>query len=90
MFLCSLFCSVLGYKLLEGYISGTDHCRKFIQKCQDDLITSPRGLQPLEDLNLEYIFGKLMSSGGVEGEAIEYVRERREELMKYDLFTLPM
>jgi hypothetical protein len=66
--------SVLGYKLLAGYIGGTDHCQKFIQKCQDDLITSPRGLQPLDDLNLDYIFGKLMSFGGVDGESIEYVK----------------
>lgn len=65
--------NVLGYSLLAGYIGGTDHCKKFIQKCQDDLVTAPDGLHPLDDVNLDYIFGKLMTNGGVDGEAIEYV-----------------
>ena len=64
---------MLGYKLLAGYIGNTEHCKKFIQKCQDDLVTSPDGLQPIEDFNLDYIFGRMMSNGGVDGEAIEYV-----------------
>jgi hypothetical protein len=69
-----LFSNVLGYKLLSGFIENAEHCQKFIKKIDDDVFLAVDGLDPIEDLTLDWIFSKLMRLGGVEGEAIEFVR----------------
>jgi hypothetical protein len=63
----------LGYKLLASFIENADHCQKFIKKLDSDVFVSPTGLDPIDDFTLDWIFGRLMRFGGVEGEAIEFV-----------------
>lgn len=75
--------------MLAGSIESTEHCRKFIQKVDDDLVTSADGLDPIDDFNLDYIFGRLMRHGGVEGEVIEYVR-MKEASQYLSLFSMPL
>lgn len=63
----------MGYKLLAGFIENADHCQKFIKKLDNDVFVSPTGLDPIDDFTLDWIFGRLMRLGGVDGEAIEFV-----------------
>lgn len=65
-----------GYRLLAGFVDGAEHCRKFVQKLENEPFLSSHGVDPLDDCTLEWIFGRMMRHGGVEGEAIEYVREK--------------
>lgn len=67
------FRNVLGYKLLAGFIETADHCQKFIRKLESDVFVSEKGLDPIEDFTIDWVFGRLMRLGGVDGEAIEYV-----------------
>jgi hypothetical protein len=69
----NIFSTVLGYKLLAGFIEDADHCQKFIKKLDSDAFVSPNGLDPIDDFTLDWIFGRLMKLGGVDGEAIEFV-----------------
>lgn len=69
----SYFSNVLGYKLLAGFIEGAEHCQKFIRKLDHDVFVAPSGLDPIDDCTLDWIFGRLMRIGGVDGESIEYV-----------------
>lgn len=69
----NIFSNVLGYKLLAGFIENADHCQKFIKKLDNDVFVSPTGLDPIDDFTLDWIFGRLMRLGGVDGEAIEFV-----------------
>lgn len=60
--------------MLEKFIKEAEHCQKFIKKLDDDVFVSPSGLDPIDDLTLDWIFSRLMRVGEVEGEAIEFVR----------------
>lgn len=71
IFFC--FRSCLGYTLLAEFIEKADHCQKFIKKLEEEVFISPNGIDPIDDLNLDWIFGKLMKLGGIDGEAIEFV-----------------
>lgn len=79
----------MGYNLLTEFIENADHCRKFIRKLDGDLFISPVGLDPIEDFTLDWLFGRLMRIGGVDGEAIEYVnyKRRREFVDKLTIFV---
>lgn len=80
--------NVLGYKLLAGFIEGAEHCQKFIKKLDHDVFVSPSGLDPIEDCTLDWIFGRLMRIGGVEGEAIEFVQWKYSYLYVLNLLSL--
>lgn len=69
-----VFSNVLGYKLLAEFIENADHCQKFIKKLDNDVFVSPTGLDPIDDFTLDWIFGRLMKLGGIDGEAIEFVK----------------
>lgn len=60
--------------MLAGFIEEADHCQKFIKKLEDDIFLSSKGVDPLKDCTLDWIFGKLMKHGNIDGEAIEYVQ----------------
>lgn len=59
--------------MLAEFIEKADHCQKFIKKLEEEVFISPNGIDPIDDLNLDWIFGKLMKLGGIDGEAIEFV-----------------
>lgn len=58
---------------MAEFIEQAEHCQKFIKKLEEDVFISTTGLDPIDDLTLDWIFGKLMKLGGIDGEAIEYV-----------------